>query len=129
MTVGKFIMSFYTDSDPHIVSILCAITKSNYSISDRWFEFGLALGLTVGDLHNIEMKYSGPSNYSREVILLWRSRNTSKPLEPIVNVLDKVGITDLAVYCKNLLSLQQPESSKLSSIYIKDTLSICQYSW
>ena len=110
---------------------MCAIAKNNDSkyIGDRWFEFGLALGLTVGDLHNIEVKHSGPSEYGKEVILLWRSRNISKSLEPLVIALNKIGSIDLAVQIKNHLSFHQPESSKLTNVYIKkDALLICQFS-
>ena len=80
---------------------MLASKTGSMSIGDRWFEFGLKLGLTVGDLHNIAMKYSGYLECGREVILLWRSHNKSASWEPISTALDTIGRADLAVLIKS----------------------------
>ena len=99
-------------------------------VGHRWFIFGLKLGLTVGDLHNIAMKYSGYLECGREVILLWRSRNMLASWEPITTALDIIGRKDLSVLIKNCFTttpeLQEQEhyltfpsiASKLTIAYL-----------
>ena len=93
----------FLDTDPLIVDIICLLeNKTNpIGIGHQWFVFGLKLGLTVGDLHNITMKYSGSLECGREVILLWRSRNMSASWEPITTALDTIGRKDIAGCIKN----------------------------
>ena len=93
----------FAATDPLIVDIICMLASKTGSmgIGYRWFEFGLILGLTVGDLHNIAMKYSGYLECGREVILLWRSHNMLASWEPIATALDTTGRKDLAVLIKN----------------------------
>ena len=71
---------------------MCMLARKTGSmdIGDKWFVFGLKLGLTVGDLHNIAMKYSGSLECGREVILLWRSCNLSASWEPKATALDAI---------------------------------------
>ena len=70
-------------------------------IGHQWFVFGLKLRLTVDDLHNIAMKYSGSLECGRETILLWRSRNISASFEPVTTALNTIGRKNLAVLIKN----------------------------
>ena len=83
---------------------ILASKTGSMGIGDKWFEFGLKLGLTVGDLHNITMKYSGSLECGREAILLWRSRNMSASWEPITTALDTIGRKDLAGHIKSYFS-------------------------
>ena len=80
---------------------ILASKTGSMGIGDKWFEFGLKLGLSVGDLHNITMKYSGSLECGREAILLWRSRNMSSSWEPITTALHTIGRKDLAGRIKN----------------------------
>ena len=100
-------------------------------IGHQWFVFGLKLGLTVGDLHNIAMKYNGSLECGREVILLWRSRNISASFEPVTTALNTIGRKDLAILMKNHFTtpseLQTQEhlifpsiTSKLTITYLKN---------
>ena len=94
-------------------------------IGDKWFEFGLKLGLTVGDLHNIAMKYSGSLECGREVILLWRSCNMSASWEPITTALDIIGRNDLADHIKSYFTTtpeQEQEHLIFQSITSKLTI-------
>ena len=109
---------FFSDNDPLIVDILCILASESdsMSIGHRWFEFGLKLGLTVGDLHDIAMKYNGPLECFREAILLWRSRNMSASCEPVVTSLDAIGRNFLALHIKSYFSLIQLQPQPRSSI-------------
>ena len=80
---------------------ILASKTGSMGIGDKWFEFGLKLGLNVGDLHNIAMQYSGSLECGREVILLWRSHNISASWEPIPTALDAIGRKDLSFLIKN----------------------------
>ena len=97
---------FFSVTDPLIVDIMCILASNTGSmgIGHQWFVFGLKLELTVGDLHNITMKYSGSLECGREVILLWRSHNMSASWEPITTALDTISRTDLAGCIKNYFS-------------------------
>ena len=97
---------------------MLASKPDSMGIGNRWFEFGLKLGLTVGDLHDIEMKFGGPLECGREVMLLWRSRNISATCEPIVTALDAIGRTNLADHIDNCFSStqQQPRAQPSSNI-------------
>ena len=111
---------------------MCKLASKTDSmgIGDRWFEFGLKLGLTVGDLHDIEMKFSGSLQCRREVILLWRSRNISATCEPIVTALDAIGRTNLAVHIKNCFSStqQQPQAQSPINITEPEPVLYCEFS-
>ena len=125
-----FIIIFFTDTDPLIVDIMCILASKSDSmgIDDRWFEFGLKLGLKVGDLHDIEMKFSGSLECSREVMLLWRSRNISATCEPIVTALDAIGRTNLADHIKNCFSSTQQQPQAQSSINIREPVLYREFS-
>ena len=112
------------DTDPLIVEIMCMLASKpdSMGIGNRWFEFGLKLGLTVGDLYDIEMKFSGSLECGREVMLLWRSRNISATCEPIVTALDAIGRTNLADDIKNCFSSTQQQPRAQPSINITESV-------
>ena len=113
---------------------MCILESKTNSmgIGHQWFVFGLKLGLTVGDLHNIEIKYNGSLECGREVILLWRSRNMLASWEPITTALATIGRKDLAILIKNFFTTPPDElpayvqghltsqsiTSKLTIIYL-----------
>ena len=105
---------------------MLASEPDSMGIGDHWFEFGLKLGLTVHDLHSIEMKYSGSLQYGREVILLWRSRNMSASWEPIATALDAIGRKYLAFCIKNCFSStqQQPRPQPLFDCEFSGSLKV-----
>lgn len=82
-------------------------------IGDQFFEFGLALGLTVGDLYDMQMKHIGHFDYVRDIILLWRSHNTSESWHPIAAALDRIGRRDLATVLKKHFLQTESLSSEL----------------
>ena len=105
---------------------MLASKTGSLGIGDKWFEFGLKLGLTVGDLYNVAMKYSGSLECGRKVILLWRSCNMSASWEPITTALDTIGRKDLADYIKTYfttpLDLQAQKHLRFQSITSKLTM-------
>ena len=105
---------------------MLASKTGSLGIGDKWFEFGLKLGLTVGDLYNVAMKYSGSLECGRKVILLWRSCNMSASWEPITTALDTIGRKDLADHIKNYFTttpeLQEQEHLIFQSITSKLTI-------
>ena len=108
---------------------ILASNTGSMGIGDKWFEFGLKLGLTVGDLHNIAMKYSGFLECGREAILLWRSRNMSASWEPIGTALNTIGRKDLAGCIKNYFTTP-PElqvQGHLTSQLITSKLTLTTY--
>ena len=126
----------FLDTDPLIVDIICLLENKTNSIGigHQWFVFGLKLGLRVGDLHNIAMKYSGSLECGREAILLWRSHNMFASWEPITTALDIIGRTDLAILIKNYFTtppelqaqghlIFQSITSKLTMTYLNNNMS------
>ena len=75
--------------------ILNIITSKGY-LSEKWFGFGFELGLTVGQLDDIEMRYHDPLQCTRKVLLQWRVKNKSASWEPLTEALRKIGLTELA---------------------------------
>ena len=63
---------------------------------EKWFNFGYELGLTVGQLEDIEMRYHDPLQCTRKVLLQWRVKNKSASWEPLNEALHKIGLTELA---------------------------------
>ena len=101
---------------------MLASKPDSMGIGNRWFEFGLKLGLTVGDLYDIEMEFSGSLECGREVMLLWRSRNISATFEPILTALDAIGRTNLADDIKNCFSSTQEQPRVQPSITITESV-------
>ena len=75
--------------------ILNIITNDKL-LSEKWFNFGFQLGLTVGLLEDIEMRYHDPLQCTRKVLLQWRVKNKSASWEPLTEALYKIGLTELA---------------------------------
>ena len=76
----------------------------------RWFNFGYELGLTVGQLDDIEIRYRDPLQCTRKVLLQWRVNNRSASWEPITKALYKIGLTELADDVEHHFTvLQTPE--------------------
>ena len=81
---------------------------SEDQLKEKWFVFGFELGLTMGQLHNIEQRYYESLRCTREVLLQWRVDNLEKPLDPLVSALREIGLIDMAVHIKYHFINQQP---------------------
>ena len=87
-------------------------------LKEKWFSFGYELGLTVGQLHNIETNYCNQSlKCTREVLLQWRVNNLKKPLDPLVDALCKVDLINMAVHIK--YHFINPEQKSQEELYDK----------
>ena len=75
--------------------ILNIITSDNH-LSEKWFNFGFQLGLTVGQLEDIEIRYHDPLQRTRKVLFQWRVKNKSASWEPLTEALCKICLTELA---------------------------------
>ena len=99
------------------VEIFSVITSEDH-LKGKWFNFGLQLQLTVGQLHTIETKYYESMSCTREVLLLWRRSNFGKPLDPLVNALCKIGLIDMAVHIKyHFINPKQQSREELHRVY------------
>ena len=85
----------YLETDPFFGEILNIITNDNH-LKEKWFNFGYELGLTVGQLEDIEMRYHDPLQCTRKVLIQWRVKNRSASWEPLNEALRKIGLTELA---------------------------------
>lgn len=90
--------------------------------SQKWFAFGLALGLSISQLHDIEVQYSTSSQYARESILLWRQQNKAASLKPIIAALKKIHYnvvaSNLEQYCGDgSLMIQAGEFTNHHQVY------------
>ena len=65
-------------------------------MGNNWFAFGLVLGLTVGQLHDIEVTCHDPLQCTRKVLLQWRVKNESASWQPLTEALRKIGLMELA---------------------------------
>ena len=74
---------------------------------EKWFDFGYELGLTVGQLDDIEMRYHDPLQCTRKVLLQWRVKNKSASWEPLTEALHKIGLTEVAVDVKHHFTTQE----------------------
>ena len=87
-------------------------------MKEKWFNFGYELGLTPGQLHDIETKYYESLQCTREVLLQWKDNNLEKPLDPLVDALCKIGLIDMAVHIKYLfINPEQQSREELYGIY------------
>ena len=103
MTINTFL--YGTESDTVLINSLSVVPVvfEEQQHSQKWFAFGLALGLSTSQLHDIETQYSTPAQYARESILLWRQQNKAASLKPIIAALKKihcnVEASNLEQYC------------------------------
>ena len=99
------------------VEVFSVITSED-RLREKWFNFGLQLQLTVGQLHNIETKYYESLQCTREVLLLWRDNNLKKPLDPLVDALCKIGLIGMAVHIKyHFINPEQQSQEELYGVY------------
>ena len=70
------------ETDPFFGKILNIITNEDY-LKGKWFNFGYELGLTIGQLDNIETKYQNPLQCTRKVVLQLRVKKRSALWEPL----------------------------------------------
>ena len=63
--------------DPLFGKIL-NIIMSEDQLKEKWFALGFELGLTMGQLHDIERRYYESLQCTREVLLQWRVNNIEK---------------------------------------------------
>lgn len=64
---------------------------------NKWFAFGLALGLSLSQLHDIELQLNQPEQYFRELLILWRRQNPTASWEPIAHAFRKIHLEDAAI--------------------------------
>ena len=89
--------------------ILNIITSKGH-LNEKWFDFGYELGLTVGQLDDIEMRYHDPLQRTRKVLLQWRVKNKSASWEPLTKALCKIGLTEVAVDVEHhFVTQEKPE--------------------
>ncbi|XP_019859787.1 PREDICTED: uncharacterized protein LOC109588035 [Amphimedon queenslandica] len=72
------------------------IIASEGDLGKKWFDFGYRLGLTYGQLQDIELTSIDFTQCTRKVIIHWRDQNKSKSWEPLAEALAKIGFQDLA---------------------------------
>ena len=97
--------------------ILQVITNKNH-LKEKWFNFGYELGLTPGQLHDIETKYYESLQCTREVLLQWRVNNSEEPLDPLVDALCKISLIDMAVHIKyHFINPEQQSQEELYDLY------------
>ena len=95
-----------TESDTVLLEALSVVPDAfeEQHHTQKWYAFGVALGLSASQLNDIEMRYNTPAQYARESILLWRQRNKAASLEPIVAALKKIHYNVVASkleFCDN----------------------------
>ena len=116
-------------------------------MTDKWYNFGYCLKLTVGLLNEIDVSSTSNIQRTRKVILYWRSVNKTESYEPLAAALAKVKLSWLAhrlqdhfspkhesptgVYCSlceeyhlKLENTPQAVPGMLYSIHIKVTINI-----
>ena len=85
---------YNVDTDPFLVDVLNVISSKDV-LQKKWFNFGINLGLTIGQLDEIELTCSEPLRCTR-VLLHWRVNNFTASWQPIADALVKIGLSDLA---------------------------------
>ena len=95
--------------------ILHVIANKDH-LEEKWFNFGYELGLSVGQLNDIDTKYCSQFlKCTREVLLQWRVNNLNETLDPLVDALCKIGLIDMAVHIK--YHFINPEQQSLEELY------------
>ncbi|XP_019862576.1 PREDICTED: uncharacterized protein LOC109591248 [Amphimedon queenslandica] len=72
------------------------IVASEGDLGKKWFDFGSRLGLTYGQLQDIELTGIDFTRCTRKVIIQWRDQNRSESWEPLAVALVEIGFEDLA---------------------------------
>ena len=88
------------------------IITSESDLREKWFDFGLRLGLTLGQLQDIELTSTNSVQPIRKIIIQWRDQNKSESWEPLAIALAKIGFKDLAHRIKKIFdspSAPEPE--------------------
>ena len=94
------------------------VFTNNHHLKEKWFNIGYELGITVGQLHDIETKYCESVRCTREVLLQWRLNKCKEPLDPLVDALCKIGLIDMAVHIKyNFINHEQQSQDELHRVY------------
>ena len=83
-------MSFI-DVDPYLANVIDIILAEPH-VKDKWFQFGLRLGLSVNDLSPFECHLQNYIQCTREVIIFWRKKNMSKTWIPVAQALHLSGL-------------------------------------
>ena len=87
------------------------IITSESDLREKWFDFGYRLGLTLGQLQDIELSSTNSVQPIRKVIIQWRDQNKSESWEPLAAALAKIGFETIAHRVKNHFeSPSTPES-------------------
>ena len=86
----------YLETDPFFGVILKIITSKEH-LKETWFYLGYELGLTVGQLEDIEIKYHESLQRTRNMLLHWKVNNKSASWEPLIKALRKIGLTEVAL--------------------------------
>ena len=74
----------------------------------KWFIFGLKLGLKVPQLHKIEIQYNTPTQFARELLLLWRTENKTATWEPVAAALESIELKSVAIQLEGQFKEQLP---------------------
>ena len=87
------VLTHIIDNDPFFGELLMCCDDEQ--LNKNWIKFGYQLGLTIGQLDEIELTYSEALRYIG-VIEYWRFNNPTESWQPIVDALVKIGLSDLA---------------------------------
>lgn len=109
MMTNTFLLGSESDSESDTVllealSVVPDVFDKEQHHTQKWFAYGMALGLSVLQLYDIETRYNTPAEYVRESILLWRQRNKAASLEPILAALKKIhydAVASKLEFCDN----------------------------
>ena len=74
------------DVDPHLASVIATISAEPL-VKDKWFNFGYNLYISVNQLSTIECRLQNYTQYTREVVILWRKKNMSETWIPVAQAL------------------------------------------
>ena len=91
---------FFLENDLLLGDCLCIIASEG-DLKQKWFDFGYRLGLTIGQLNEIELISIDPIQCTRKVIIQWRNENRSESWEPLAAALAMIGFEDLALRVKD----------------------------
>ena len=101
------------------MKILVFLWDNNiYFVTGKWFALGLALGLSVEHLHDIEWEYNSVDQYAREVALSWRSKNQESSWEPVAEALVTIKLQTLADQLKHDFGGQCSASSNIYTCFV-----------
>ena len=75
--------------------MILKIITSREDLKEIWFYLGYELGLTIGQLDDIEMRFHDPLQRTRKVLFQWRVKSAS--WEPLTEALRNIGLKEVAV--------------------------------